>query len=691
MARPAISSPVERIRAQHLIGPGGRGGNANRLKEGDKILADGPRPAKVGQYSEVADGFLNTFNLIVTELDTRSLPARPADHPVFEWVVDITGLDASEKSIFHFTSHPFATMTRWDEKLPPIRKVEVNDHHEIEVNGKPFFMIGHSHQNWNFRTRATPEACREWGLTSPFRWGSTETAKEGWEKANLYVGECFYKPRRKQPLTEDVLRSIGEGKFPGVICMNTGGAESGVGHRGEAALETITQLNDKIRRLTGRPISITSGGDGANWLVLRRLKMFDVMFLEWEAWGPRRINVHLFPHHKGRKLAAVHLPQIYDDNPYELVRFELYQSILEGARGFHGIHGFGDQTLLRALAGEIRGLERYIFSHDHAEISAEPDVFYRATRAGDKIGIMATSAAPVIGGDWAWHRDNKASGQAAHSGSSSYGPRRTASGFNHHAFWGLKPIEVAPGDRVTQSVYIPETSKTNAIFLLLEGDASWNHIAYWGDFNYDTFARLHGGDRDELNARFWLAAHLYNMAWGTHFTGDIMSPHIFRESSFHRMGDLPARGGWTELSVSAKRLGLTGKLLAGCGYMELGDPILWDRTALRNTHGETGKVLCDDTVGIPKPLLKSVRFNVPGLKAGTRITVMFEGREIVAEDGYFTDSFEGTDAYGQTNGGVLGDYLCQYDPVDRFPTNPKSGYAYNNGKVACHAYELDSP
>ena len=464
-----------------------------------------------------------------------------------------------------------------------------------------------------------------------------------------------------------------------------------MGHRAEAALKELAALNDKMRQLTRRPISITCGGDGSNWLPLHRLKMFDVFFLEWEPWGPRRPNVHLFPYHRDRNVASIHLPQMYDDNPYELVRFELYQSVIEGARGFHGIHGFGDQTLFRALAGEVRGLEPYIFSHDSPAVSAVPDIRFRATKANGKIGIIATNAAPVIGGDWVWRTDNKASGKASHTGRSSYTPRQTAAGFNHHGFWGAKPIKVSVGDVLSQSVFVPQSPRPRGIYLLAEGDGNWNHIAYWGESLYDLFAKSFGEDELELNPRFWLAAHLYNMAWGTHFTGDIMMPNVFPESCFQRMGDLPPGGKWTELEVPTERIGLTGKLLAGCCFMEYGGSPLWDRTALLTKTGQVRKVLCDDSVGIPKPELSSVRFSVPGLKAGTRVTVMFEGREIVAQDGFFVDSFEGIDGYGETSGGVLGDYLCQYTPIDKFPTNPKSGYAYNNGKIACHAYEFEAP
>jgi hypothetical protein len=52
--------------------------------------------------------------------------------------------------------------------------------------------------------------------------------------------------------------------------------------------------------------------------------------------------------------------------------------------------------------------------------------------------------------------------------------------------------------------------------------------------------------------------------------------------------------------------------------------------------------------------------------AGTRVRVLFEDREIVAEPGYFVDNFRGQDLYQRHGGGA----------------------GYGNAPVALHLYEL---
>ena len=51
--------------------------------------------------------------------------------------------------------------------------------------------------------------------------------------------------------------------------------------------------------------------------------------------------------------------------------------------------------------------------------------------------------------------------------------------------------------------------------------------------------------------------------------------------------------------------------------------------------------------------LARTRIGVAGLKAGTKIRVLFEDRELTAEDGHFVDDFRGQDLY-QRFGGSLG-------------------------------------
>jgi hypothetical protein len=59
---------------------------------------------------------------------------------------------------------------------------------------------------------------------------------------------------------------------------------------------------------------------------------------------------------------------------------------------------------------------------------------------------------------------------------------------------------------------------------------------------------------------------------------------------------------------------------------------------------------------------------VPGLKAGTKVRVVFEDREIAAGDGHFVDDFRGRDLY------------------ERFGGGPYAGYG--DSPVALHVYEV---
>lgn len=79
---------------------------------------------------------------------------------------------------------------------------------------------------------------------------------------------------------------------------------------------------------------------------------------------------------------------------------------------------------------------------------------------------------------------------------------------------------------------------------------------------------------------------------------------------------------------------------------------------------------CSPQQGRPPPSeeLGKTRIEVAGLRAGTRIKVLFEDREIVAAAGHFFDDFRGRDLY------------------QRFGGSP--GSAYGPEPVALHIYEI---
>jgi hypothetical protein len=84
-----------------------------------------------------------------------------------------------------------------------------------------------------------------------------------------------------------------------------------------------------------------------------------------------------------------------------------------------------------------------------------------------------------------------------------------------------------------------------------------------------------------------------------------------------------------------------------------------------------------------------VRVAVPGLKAGARVKPLFESREIVAEEGGFTDDFTGVETYGYEGHAPSGDLFgFILDPDRDLVRMMPSGYGYTYGPTAVHIYEI---
>jgi hypothetical protein len=136
------------------------------------------------------------------------------------------------------------------------------------------------------------------------------------------------------------------------------------------------------------------------------------------------------------------------------------------------------------------------------------------------------------------------------------------------------------------------------------------------------------------------------------------------------MGALPAADQWIRLEIPLEKIDAAGKLLDGVGFLHEEGKVAWGRTSLVDADGvET--VVWGDTVELSPERLREVKVRVAGLKAGTKVRVLFEDRELTAQDGYFTDDFRGQDLYQRYGGGW--------------------GTGYGDAPVALHAYEVPSP
>lgn len=660
-------------------------------------------------------------NLIVTKLDLSPLKIWPHDQPTRDTVLIVRGLDAAGKGIFRDQSAPFCRMEQ-TPKQAPVAKVEVRDDGAVLINGQPRYLVGATHQS--NRATHTPELIAQLGMQGHrLTQGMTFSQVEGmWKKLGLYSLQL--RPANKIDGTSPIIDLDGKqraefeafvrgGGLANVVAVNTGGWEASINPDDAAAVAKHLALNDYVRKLTGRPIAIsTSGAYNAWWIP--KLHFYDINFAETEMWGPMDFNVIFTPYMKRLRkqpTAWVYLPQLYDNHPYERYRFETYENIIRGSAGVAMIQGIGDPSFNRGLAGELRYLETRLNSREKPpRITLDPPISHKVARHKGKTYVLATNAGPIAIGKWTWNRDIKHSGAASHEGDSVNTMWFRPGGVRIHAFRGLPmPELVKKGDKIVQYVWLDPKETPEWAMVAVRGDGKFAHNAVLGKFDFAAFRKDYGNILmySELNHSVWheinyvmddktyqRAVTVIGKAGADAIKKEadrgraVVDKVAYQPAHFHNQGGLPKPGTWQRIELDADKAGLTGKLIDGFAYLTKNGRALWDYSALER-DGKVVRIFCEDTVGIDRSLLPNVRVNVPGLKKGTRIRVLFEDRVIVAGDGNFEDNFVGIDTYGHEDGGVVGDMFGFVKDEDReLPRMIPSGYGYNYGSTAVHIYEI---
>jgi hypothetical protein len=341
---------------------------------------------------------------------------------------------------------------------------------------------------------------------------------------------------------------------------------------------------------------------------------------------------------------------------------------------------------MAGMNGELRFIESFLFSKEKVPaVRAEPAVphLVRATKQASY--VLATNAGPVIGGDWEWNPGLKDRGRASHTGAAYWNRLHDfMKDYYSHWYHDGPAFTAEKGDRLVQYVYLPAGRKVDALILMARGDGQWRYHATWGRFDHPAFT--------DSGVRLWMAKDMYQMAWGSLGLGfcgpeghdpklPVLLRNTFTAPQFHRLGELPPAGTWARLEVPVEALGLDGKLVDGIAFVSKGAKVWWERTLL--LRGGKEQVLCEGSAGIPPEALKRVRFRVEGLKAGTRVKVCFEERDIIAGPGYFEDDLGGEEGYRNLWVGLYGDRIGEtgYYGDGVF-------YNYNGGRVAARLYEI---
>jgi hypothetical protein len=661
-------------------------------------------------------------NLLVTKIDLGPLKVWPHDQPTRDTVLLVRGLDAAGKELFRQQSDPFCRMQP-PPAQPPISRVEVRPDGVILINGEPRYLTGATHQST--RLTHTPAVIAQLGLTGHrLTQGMTfAQVAEMWQKHRLYSLQL--RPANKIDGTSPVLdlapqqkaeleAFVKAGGMQSVVSVNTGGWEGAINPDDAAAVARHVALNDWVRKVTGRPVAVSNSGAYNAWW-LPKLSFYDINFAETEMWGPMDFNVVFTPWMKRLRkqpTAWVYLPQLYDNTPFERYRFETYENLVRGSAGVAMIQGIGDATFNRGLAGELRYLESRFTSLEKApDVTLEPRLSHKVAYHKGKTYVLATNAGPITLGKWTWNTQVKYSGRASHEGDSVNAMWFRPGGVRIHGFRGLPlPELVRKGDKVVQYVWLDPKETPAWVMVAVRGDGRFSHNAVLGAFDYEKFRQDYGNVLmfSELNHSVWheISTVLDDVTYrravrvlGQAAADDlkksadagraVVDRHSYKAADFHVLGGLPAAGRWQRIELDAERAGLVGKLVDGFAYLTKGGRALWDYSALER-DGKVVRVFCEDTVGIDRALLPKVRVNVPGLKKGTLVRVLFEDRSIVADEGGFWDDFVGVDTYGHEAGGVVGDLFGYVKDEDReLPRMLPSGYGYSYGPTAVHIYEIE--
>lgn len=698
------------------------------LSSPTKALEDTRKRLPTKQTQSYEFGFptpawwVDRTKLIITKIDLSKLKIYPHDNPVRDTVFIIRGLDKSGGEVFQGQSDPFCRMQA-PPPQDPIRSVRVREDGAILINGKPRYLFGATHQNQ--RTQHDFPKIASLGLMGhrllQGKATSFENVKSLWDKHRLYalqtkpvsgMGGTIPVKSMTQEQKKQLEEFVKAGGMQNVISMNSGGWEATIDFNNEQQVAQHKAVNDWIRKTTKRPVAIsTSGAFNAWWL--RKLVLYDINHAETEMWGPMDFNVIFTPYMKraGKTTAWVYLPQLYDNHPYERYRFETYENIIRGSAGVSMIQGIGDPTFNRGLAGELRYLEGPLNSLDKAPaVTLKPGISHKVTRYKGKTYILATNCGPIFLGRWKWNNDTKYSGKASHEGDSHNTQWPRPAGIRIHGFRGMPmPELIRKGDKIVQYIWIDAGDKPDWAMVAVRGDGRFAYNAILGKFDFNKFKSDLGHILmySELNHSVWheinwictdevyrRGVKLMGKPWADRLkklsdSGIKKVEQIaYKREHFHTLGKLPKAGDWYRIEIDAEKVGLTGRLVDGFAYITQNGRALWDYSVLER-DGKVVRVFCEDTIGIDRALLTNVRINVPKLKAGTKINVLFEDRTIEAEDGGFSDNFEGTDTYGYESGAVNGDLFGYVkDPDRELAVMMPSGTGYEYGPTDVHIYEI---
>ncbi len=653
-------------------------------------------------------------NLVLADLDVSALPVQPFNEPQRNWVVRVTALDRSGRSIASVESEAFCRQAHAPPQ-PAIRRVTVGRDNFLRINGEPWMPWGATYGFAPaYAGAAVPRgkpyrdlhALPEWSMYDQFtadhysrrendfncardvagKVTSRDDIQARWTADNRYTSTAFVVPYPVFSPIELAKQAGGQGalatyldfcKRAPMVVATAPGIEEGFGvfHAATAdQLAGLGQIVEHLRRATDKPVMVGHGGYW-NRFELEKVPYFDIYDPETEPFYPANLHTDLRPLIGGQSKVIWLRPQMYEDVPYERWRFHVYTELMRGCRGWQIAHGPGDASLVRGLHGELEFMRPIVASSDRGpKIRIDPWMEHWSRRYEGKTYLIAATTHGIAFGHW---RDGERSERAGRARitetavehrdeADAYGVRGAP--LRGYAAHGVQYLPAARswrrGSRLTQWIRLDKDGPPPGFAIVVKADGRFIHAASWGRFDTAALRR----DRD---LALWFLRTFYRHAvgflgWDTKLLPAALGYVPDRAID---VGPPPPSGQWTRLEVPLDALGVTGKLVDGAGFLHAGGRIEWGRTSLIGPGGDELEVW-GDAVALAPDRVARTKIMVEGLKPGTRVRVLFEDRELAAAAGYFLDDFRGRDLYQRFGGGPM--------------------VGYGDAPVAMHVYEIES-
>ena len=645
-------------------------------------------------------------NLLLFDADVSALPVQPFNNPQRNWVLRATLLKADGKPLGWappVLSTPFCRLTH-EPAQPPVTSVKI-EKNLLYVNNQPWMPWGAVYGHipvYDGPADPGPEKYRDlrnlagWSYYDGFtaapynrfrndlnclRYVAAYTdvtdpkliddLKYKWTQDNLYCSSFFIVPnpvwslnelRKKAGGPEKLAEYMRFAKADPMVVSTSAGVEEAFGIFHQATPEQLKGMGEAVQALregTGKPVMVAHGG-GWNRFEFEKVPYYQIYDPETEPWYPAPLHVDLWPLVQGQDKTIWLRPQMYESVPYERWRYHVFVEMMRGCRGWQIAHGPGDQSTFRGLHAEMECMKPIIYAPDMGpEIGITPWLEHWSRRYNGKTYLVAAVTHPLAHGRWTWDDEKNAPVTRSRTTTSTLFDGEEA--LSYHGIQYLpRTVTVAPGAKLVQWVKLTPGQIPKSLALLLKTDGRWNAAASWGAFDMAAI-------RNDKDRAYGFLTSFYKNASGFLGWDDTLVEKAlgYMPERALDQGPIPASEQWIRLEVPLGKIAREGSVVDGVSCLHQGGAVRWGRTFILFADGSEQTLIGDSLTLLP-PWLAKTKITVPGLKAGAKVRVLFEDREITAKDGYFLDDFRGEDLY-QRFGGPNG---------------------YGIGPVALHVYEI---